>query len=1086
IRALLKICPTAVNAADFDREGQLLVDEVLELFNYRGTVLRLQTRALDATSLRRELGRMKPNSEFAGLRDAARARSRLDWLAGINLTRAMTLHGRSRGAQGLLSLGRVQTPTLALVVQRDEIIENFEPKPFYKLECPFTAEQGIVRTQLVLSAGMPGTDEEKRLVDRAAALAIRDRVSGKEGTVQAAEKKLVRERPPLPYNLTELQKEASARYGMGAQATLAAAQALYEGKHISYPRTDCQYLPMEQFKEAPDVLAAVGRFAGMSEMVEACSTDRKSAAWNTAKVSAHHAIIPTSVPAAGLSDREAKIYAMICRRYAWQFLPEHVFNRTKIDVLCEGYLWRANGRIEVSPGWTAFRDQKGAKSRAAAKGGDSADGADGEGNEKDVILPEVRVGERVQAGEVQVNEAMTTPPARFTEGTLVDAMENIQRYVRGASADDQTILKKTEGLGTVATRASIIETLFDRHYLEKHGKALQSTPLGRDLVHNSPQVIKDPLMTADMERSLSEIQAGRLDPDAYVAGYAATLPGVIGEIFACEGDYARGPETLCPECGRPMRRAHGKTGWYWVCTGAPECGGKAEDRNGVPVVKGRRTRSAAKAADGGTQAGAADGEGRVCPRCGKELVLRKGPRGEFWGCRGFPSCRFTAPGDSEAAAKGSSASGGMPASSGSAPAAGVSSDMSSDMMPGRSSGTVPSSGLSSGKDFSAVKRPARAAASAVSGMPRTEAGITDDGAGPERHRGAFSAPGGNSHADDEVPAWMLDEPPCLDEDLPPADMDMLSAGEADMDHGLSPDMDIPFDEEPYPSVPDDGEPGPVFSMEEDARAMPSDDADGSAGDSVAESAKPAKAGKAAKPAKASASARAAKAVADDCLCPRCGHAMKRRKGVRGYFWGCTAYPSCRFTVDDKDGVPDLEAYTRAAGLAGAGADANQAGSAVAAASAGSQISVTAGEEEAVPSCPRCGRPMKLRKGPRGEFWGCSNFPRCRGTLQYEEGLALAQGGGAGADAAAGGETSSGKAAGPASQADIAAILAAWGPDLPAYPVDESVPPWAVDRQPDPKGPGRPNGPNGPHGPDNPGGSDSPSGPQGPRGADGSL
>ena len=659
IRALLAICPSAVNAADFDREGQLLVDEVLELVHYEGRVLRLQTRALDATSLRRELSRMHDNAQFAGMREAARARSQLDWLAGINLTRAMTIHGRSRGADTVLSLGRVQTPTLALVVERDLEIENFVPKPFYKLTCPFAAEAGILPTKLVIDADMKGADSEKRLVDRDEALRIRDLVSGKPGLVSLVESKRVQEQAPLPYNLTELQKEASARYGLGAQATLQACQRMYEAKFISYPRTDCQYLPVEQFADAPGVLQAVGKFEGMQEMVAACDSSRRSAAWNTGKVSAHHAIIPTQEPAKGLSEREAKVYTLICRRYAWQFLPPHIFTRTRVDVRCEGFLWRANGRVEESAGWTAFRDA--GPALAAKKTKEDAQA-------RDVVLPGVAKDEQVLAGDVAVEEAMTTPPARFTEGTLVDAMENIQRYIRGASAEDEKILKKTEGLGTVATRAGIIETLFLRSYIKKQGKSLLSTRLGRDVIKNSPAVIRDPLMTADMERALSEIQEGRRECADYVASYAATLPAVIEEIFATDASYTPGEAQprgrgssksgagrkknttgagevdgpACPQCGKPLVQRQGPRGAFWGCSGFPQCRFATSDNSGEPVLGGAS--SSATQQEGTVSENAVhneQGAEEVCPRCGKPLVLRQSSRGAFYGCSGFPQCRYT-------------------------------------------------------------------------------------------------------------------------------------------------------------------------------------------------------------------------------------------------------------------------------------------------------------------------------------------------------------------------------------------------------------------------------------------------------------
>ncbi len=894
IRALLEVCPVAVNAADFDREGQLLVDEVLELVHYRGRVLRLQTRALDPTSLVRELGRMRDNEEFAGLREAARARSQLDWLAGMNLTRAMTLHGRSQGTSSVLSLGRVQTPTLALVVERDRTIEHFVPRPFYKLSCPFAAEKGVLQTVLVLNEDMPGVDSEKRLTDKAEALRLQALVSGKPGSVTLVENKRVQEAAPLPYSLTDLQKEASARFGLGAKDTLAACQRMYEAKFISYPRTDCPYLPEEQLKDAPAVLEAVSRCEGFFEMVQACDCTRRSAAWNTSKVSAHHGIIPTSVAASGLSDRETKVYTLICRRYAWQFLPPHIFHKTRAEVACEGTLWRANGRIEESAGWTAYKNAGPASAARRTK--------DEEQN-KDVILPEVHKGEAVQAGEVRVDEAMTTPPARFTEGTLVDAMENIQRYLKGASADDQSILKKTEGLGTVATRAQIIETLFARGYLTKQGKAVCSTPLGRSLVDASPASIRDPLMTADMERSLSLIQEGRLNPGDYVAAYAATLPTIIEEIFAMQGGFAQvsaasGPASssspaspsgasassatpgalasgglggssdpsspsdpadpsnpagqnpqgaggtgpVCPVCGRELARKRTRKGtWFWSCTGFPQCRYACDDVNGQPRLDNAQ-RSGRVTAQGQFQDSSSDQTGAVsarpasgdavCPRCGRPLVQRKGPRGLFWGCTGYPACRFTANDLSQF--------------QGSAPAAGA------------------------------------------------ETAVRTDAAQGPTHAPAHGDDPFQEVAPDNLASWQSAWQSARTK----------IAGLQDQEQGAEPAL-CPRCGKPL--VQRTSARGPFWGCSgfPNCRFTVNTLADLQTGSGTGARGRHSAQGS---PARSEAAGQA--------LCPRCGKALVQRNGSRGPFWGCSGFPNCRFTANSLDAVGTGSAQSAHAAHAG--------------------------------------------------------------------------------------------------------------------------------------------------------------------------
>lgn len=902
IKNLLRESPSAVNAADFDREGQLLVDEVLELVRYKGQVLRLKTRALDRTSLTRELGRMAPDGEFAGMRDAARARSELDWLAGMNLTRAMTIHGRSVSPSGVLSLGRVQTPTLALVVERDETIENFVPKTFYKVSCPFTAAAGTFVTLLNPKPDMEGLDEEKRLVDKKTALAVRDAVSFRDGTVTGVETQRRADPAPLPYSLTDIQKEASALYGMGASAVLDCCQELYEARFTSYPRTDCRYLPFEQFGEARDVLAAIGHLPGMEAMLAAADPERRGACWNTARVTAHHAIIPTAVPARGLSEPQEKIYRLICRRYVWQFLPPHIYKKTRIDVSCAGYDWRADGRTEVSPGWYAFR-------KAGLSGGTK----EKETKEPEPApLPHVEKGEAVRAGQAKVDEGQTTPPARFTEGTLVEAMENIQRYLRGASGEDRDILRKTEGLGTVATRATIISTLLKRGYLAKKGRSLLSTPTGRSLIHICPQSIRDPLMTADMERSLTEIQKGRIPYKNYVASYAAKLPELISEIFGTPADgFAADPGTLCPRCGKPLKRVRGKTGrWFWLCTGRPDCTYAAADSSGRPGRAFPPKDSAEK------DAPAQEPEGPLCPRCGKHsLVRRQGPKGPFWGCSGFPHCRFTC-GDKD---------GGPALPEGSQTQKKTSHRTvreKAEEPQVRSvpwDETLPDSSVPLGKEGdlqdtegaeAGAKRPRRKAASGAqkngqNACPRCgrELVLRKGPKGPfwgcsgfPRCRFTCSDRNGSPDLAEDTPAPKRTRRRTVRK---PAEAQPQAA---------------PWEETPSVSPTEEKEgPGTAGSFQPDrAEAGPE------------------------RPRHKNASGTQ---ESGQNACPLCGRPLARRQGTRGFFWGCTGYPGCRFTCEDRDGTPV--------------------------------------RPEEAPVCPECGAPLRqvaIRKGPHAGSmaWLCSN------------------------------------------------------------------------------------------------------------------
>lgn len=909
IKNLLSESPLAVNAADFDREGQLLVDEVLELVRYKGQVLRLKPRALDRTSLTRELGRMVPDEEFAGMRDAARARSELDWLAGMNLTRAMTLHGRGVSPSGVLSLGRVQTPTLALVVERDETIENFVPKTFYKVSCPFTSAAGTFVALLNPKPDMIGLDEEKRLIDGKIALAVRDAVSSRDGTVTGVETQRRADPAPLPYSLTDIQKEASALYGMGASAVLDCCQELYEARFTSYPRTDCRYLPFEQFGEAQSVLAAIGHLPGMEAMIAATDPDRQGACWNTARVTAHHAIIPTAVPARGLSGPQEKIYRLICRRYAWQFLPPHIYKKTRIDVSCAGYDWRADGRTEVSPGWYAFRKAGlagGTKEKETKEAGPAP-------------LPHVEKGEAVKAGQAKVDEGQTTPPARFTEGTLVEAMENIQRYLRGASSEDRDILRKTEGLGTVATRATIISTLLKRGYLAKEGRSLLSTPTGRSLIHICPQSIRDPIMTAEMERSLTEIQEGRIPYKNYVASYAARLPELISEIFGTPTNGSvTDPGTLCPRCGKPLKRIHSKTGrWFWLCSGRPDCTYAAADNKGRP---GR----AFPPKDGAERdAPAQMSEGPLCPRCGKHsLVRRQGPGGPFWGCSGFPHCRFTC-GDKDGSP---SLPEGLPAHKKTShrTVRKKTDETQPQNIPPKE--TFPDSfapfgreeplrGASQKRSENVEPGPKKTCRKAVSGeqesvqtsCPRCgrELVLRKGRAGP--FWGCSGFPRCRFTCDDR------NGRPDLPEDTSvlkrPRRTTVRKPAETQP-------RDVPGEETPPVSpIPTEEK-----SCTQKTGSPLTDHAENDL-KGLSRGTTPGEPGKVQVP------------------CPLCGRPLARRQGSRGFFWGCTGYPDCRFTCEDKNGSPV--------------------------------------RQDAAPKCPECGASLRyvaIRRGPHAGSmaWLCSN------------------------------------------------------------------------------------------------------------------
>ena len=613
IGKLLQDAECVVNAGDPDREGQLLVDEVLEYHDYAGSCERIWLAALDDKSVKKALSSMTDNNDYTGLRDAARARSQADWLVGMNCTRAMTLVGRDAGNQGVLSLGRVQTPTLALVVNRDLAIENFKPHPYFSHHVEILHDAGTFTGTFQPLDTQKGLDDQGRLINPDEAFRIKKEVSGQAGKIIEAVTEKKKKNPPLPHCLSSLQKAASAKLGMGAKQVLDVAQALYEKKLTTYPRSDCRYLPDEQFDEAGSVLAALANLPVLEQIAGNTDCLIKSAAYDTKKVTAHHAIIPTGETPSNLSDDESALYRMIAQSFCIQFYAAMEFEAQKILTGINNTVWKSTGRTILNPGWTAFiREQE-------------------DEDAEDQVLPGVHQNDGITAAQVDIKSQKTKPPARFTEGTLIEAMANIHRFIEDAEA--KKTLKENEGIGTEATRAGIIETLKARHLLELQKKNIISTDLGRQLVKMAPEVLTDPVTTAKWESRLSAIADGKESLSGFMTDQTIQVPELVKAIFALQ--LAPLPGThLCPECGRPLRRQKSQKGsWYWGCFNQD---GHAtpvflNDKNGKPDLTPKKKIELSE---------------HKCRACGKPLVKREsekkakgGKKNYWWGCSGFPECK---------------------------------------------------------------------------------------------------------------------------------------------------------------------------------------------------------------------------------------------------------------------------------------------------------------------------------------------------------------------------------------------------------------------------------------------------------------
>lgn len=503
IKTLLAKATTVVNCGDPDREGQLLVDEILEFYGNKKPVQRFWVSAQDPTSIKRGLQNLQDNRKFHGMKLAAQGRSQADWLIGMNLTRALTLANASKKQRELIAVGRVQTPTLALVVQRDKTIKNFKPKPFFNFEAVVSAANTTFSARWIASDTQPGLDEEGRLISVSEASKLAQKLSQvKRTSVESAKMVLKKSAQPKGYSLADIQMAASEKFGFSAQETLDTCQSLYETHKIaSYPRSDCQYLPESQFNDGSAIISAIASTCpSLKGFCGSADLRIKTAIWDDKKITAHHAIIPTQQKAdwGALNDKEKKIYELISRRYLAQFYPVHEYLENTIDFSLNEEHFQSKGKTVKSAGWKALYGTE-------AETADADSDSEKDSNQK---LPQLKEGQELSVLKVNKKELMTKPPQAFTEGTLIAAMERIHSVVE--EPEYKKYLKETDGIGTPATRAAIITELKRKEYLAAKGKKIVSTELGQRLLTLVPPLIKNPVLTAIFERKLKEVEQGKM------------------------------------------------------------------------------------------------------------------------------------------------------------------------------------------------------------------------------------------------------------------------------------------------------------------------------------------------------------------------------------------------------------------------------------------------------------------------------------------------------------------------------------------------------------------------------------------------
>jgi DNA topoisomerase-3 len=610
-----------VNACDAGREGELIFAYLYEKANADKPVMRLWLNSMTNAAMKEAFTSLRPASEFALLEQAARSRSEADWIVGMNATRAATIRLRS-SFDGAVSLGRVQTPTLAIIARREEEIKAFKPEPYWLVDATFVApplESGQADGALANGAQANGAqvdgrqpdgetgeqgDGERiyrgrfhagakpRIATEQEAVAIVEACEGKTGTITKLEKKEQREKAPMLYDLTTLQREANNRYGFSARRTLAAAQRLYEEhKALTYPRTNSRYLTSDMVEEIKPIAELVGKHAEYSkgaEYVSGLDLLPLGRVVNDEKVTDHHAIIPTRsehmLDRMGADDK--RIFDMAARRFLAVFHPEAVFENTRVETTVPagdseedgGYVFRTRGKLLLVPGWRGVYDQVAAEARPK---GEEDEGADQQ-------LPRLEKGEQVDTREIESARKETKPPRRYSDASLLGAMETAGKLV-----DDEELREamKDSGIGTPATRAAIIERLIQVGYVERDGRALVASEKGLNVVRLlNEHALTSPDLTGEWERRLGKIERGEDSRKDFMGDIAGFAQETVKELDEKLKDVRIPRATLgpCPVCGHEI--VENRKGYSCWARNDPGCGfviwkSKAGKTLSIPIAR---------------------------------------------------------------------------------------------------------------------------------------------------------------------------------------------------------------------------------------------------------------------------------------------------------------------------------------------------------------------------------------------------------------------------------------------------------------------------------------------------------------------
>jgi DNA topoisomerase III len=548
-----------VNACDAGREGELIFKWVIEQAGgTKKPIERLWLSSMTKQAMLDALAHLRPDEEMHQLEQAAKSRSEADWIVGMNATRAATIRLRS-SFDGAVSLGRVQTPTLAILTRREEEIRAFKPEKYWLVDAKFATDDDR------RYAGRFHAGPQPRLGGAAEADAIVAAVRGKRGEITKLDKSERRERPPLLFDLTSLQREANTRFGFSARRTLAAAQRCYEEhKVLTYPRTSSRYLTSDMVPEIKPTAAQVGRdgpeYAKGAQYVTSLDLLPLGRVVDDAKVGDHHAIIPTNsdhdLSKLGSDDR--RVFDLVARRFLAVFHPEAVFENTRVETTVESHVFRTRGKVLLVPGWRGVYGEL-----PEGEGADDDEGGDQQ-------LPRLERGEQVDTREAEALEKETKPPRRYTDASLLGAMETAGKLV---DDDELREAMKDSGIGTPATRAAIIERLIDVGYVEREGRALVATEKGLNVIRLlADHALTSPALTGDWERRLGLIERGEERRERFMDDIAKFAGETVGTLDTTLKDVRIPRANLgpCPVCGHDINE--NRKGYSCWSREDPGCG----------------------------------------------------------------------------------------------------------------------------------------------------------------------------------------------------------------------------------------------------------------------------------------------------------------------------------------------------------------------------------------------------------------------------------------------------------------------------------------------------------------------------------